>query len=89
MGYRLFRRHRQHFWAERILDRLEPTGLIIEVAEIVVHEADEPNLFTDLLDPHVLARERPAEVNLSSRVADAAAPGDGDGPIMARIVQLA
>jgi hypothetical protein len=31
------------------VDRLEATGLAVEVAQIVVHEGDEPKMVVDLL----------------------------------------
>ena len=36
MGDRLFRTHREHFRIEGILDRLQATGLVVEVAEVDV-----------------------------------------------------
>jgi hypothetical protein len=34
----------------KVGDRLEPAGLVVEVSEIVVHEAGEPEMVVDLLD---------------------------------------
>ena len=48
---------------------------MIEVAEIVIHEADEPNLLADLLDADALAGEDGAEIDLLA-IEGAAAPGD-------------
>jgi len=36
-----------------MLDRLETAGLVVEVAEIVVHQGDQPDVVVDLLDAHV------------------------------------
>jgi len=35
----------------------------VDVAEIVIHKADQPNTFFDLLDPDRLTREDRAEIN--------------------------
>ena len=61
---------------ERVLDRLKPRGLGIEVAEIVLHEADEPDAVGDLLDANLLSGEHGTDVNFAALVADAAAVGD-------------
>ncbi len=42
MGYRLYRRHRYHFYTEPVFDGLQPAGLVIEVTEIVLDEVDDP-----------------------------------------------
>jgi hypothetical protein len=39
------------------LERFEPAGLVIEVSEIVTHEADEPDSVVGLLDADILAGE--------------------------------
>jgi len=46
--------------AERVVERLQGPLLELDVAEIVVHEADEPNVVVDLLNPerHMPLRER-------------------------------
>ncbi len=61
---------------------------MVEVAEIVVHEADEPNLLADLLDADALAGEDGARIDLLPVEADAPACGHGDGPVVERIVDL-
>jgi hypothetical protein len=43
-----------------------------------MHEGDEPDFIAHLLDPHVLAGEDGAEIDLSAPEADAAAVGDGN-----------
>ena len=43
------------FALEGAFDGLQPAGFVIEVTEIVVHEADEPNVVADLLDADLLA----------------------------------
>ncbi len=48
---------------------------MIEVAEIVLHEADEPDLVLDLSNAHGLAGEHGREVYLASSDADAPAAG--------------
>ena len=68
-----------HFWSERVLDGFKPAGFVVEVAEIVVHEADQPNLLADLLDADALAGEDGAEIDLLPIEADAPACGHDDG----------
>jgi hypothetical protein len=46
---------------------------VVEVAEIVVHKADEPNAVAHLLDSDALAGEDGAEIDLLPIEADAAA----------------
>ena len=50
--------------------------LIVEVAQIVVHEGDEPNVLADLFDTHLLPRKHLAHVDLARAVADAPARRD-------------
>ena len=65
------------FGPNGILDRLEPARLIVEVAEIVVHEGDEPDPVAHLLHPDVLAGKDLTQIDLPALVADPAAVGDG------------
>jgi hypothetical protein len=52
--------------AERIFDRLESTRLIVEIPQVVVHEADQPNVFGGLLDTDLLAGKHLTEIDLAS-----------------------
>ena len=63
IGDRSYRRHRLHFWAKRVVERLQSFFLQIEVAEIVLHKADQPNTFFDFFDPQGLPCEDRAEIN--------------------------
>jgi len=49
IGYSSYRTHRLHFWAKRVFERLQSFFLQIDVAEIVLHKADQPNTFFDFL----------------------------------------
>jgi hypothetical protein len=40
IGNRTYRRHGLHFWAERVVERLQSFFLQIDVPEIVLHKAD-------------------------------------------------
>ena len=77
------------FASERVFDGLEPARLVIEVTEIILHEADEPDLVGNLFDAHLLAGKRSAQVNLLPVVTDSAVLGHDNGSIMKRIVELA
>jgi len=50
--------------------------LQVEVAEIIVHETDEPNAVADFLDTKSLAGEHGRDVDLFAVQAEAAAGGD-------------
>ena len=62
-------------------------GFVVEEAEIVVHEADEPNTFVDLCEADLLTCQHAGDVDLLAVHADAAAGGDGDGSVVERIVE--
>ena len=61
---------------------------MIEVAEIVVDEADEPDVLADLFDPHLLAGEHLTKIHLAAVETDPAAVGDHRGPVVERIVEF-
>src|ERR1700726_2097978 len=78
----------QHFWPEGVFKRFEPAGLVIEVTEIVIHEADEPDLLAHLFDAHLLPGEHGAEVDFLPIEADAPACGHRDRLVMERVIEL-
>ncbi len=61
---------------------------MVEVAEIIVHKADEPNVLADLLDANALAGEDGAEIDLLAIEADAPACGHGDGSVVEGVIQV-
>jgi hypothetical protein len=83
-----FRRHRLHFWAKRVVERLQSFFLQIDVPEIVIHEADQPNTFFDFLDTHTLPRKDGAEIDFFAVEADPSAVGDVDGLVVKRIIKF-
>src|ERR1700676_5230583 len=85
IGDRSYRRHRLHFWAKRIVERLQSFFLQIDVAEIVLHKADQPNTFFDLFDPQGLSCEDRAEINFFAVQTDASAVGDVNDAVVKRI----
>ena len=80
MGDGLFRGHGQHRRPERILDRFQSARLVIEVSQVVLHEADEPNAVLDLLDADLLASED--QIDLAAFKADPAAVRHDHAPVM-------
>ena len=52
------------FGPNGILDRLEPTRLIVEVAQIVLHEGDEPDALAHLRHADVLPGKHLAQIDL-------------------------
>src|SRR5467141_2421380 len=85
IGNRSYRRHRLHFWAKRVVERLQSFFLQIDVAEIVLHKADQPNTFFDFFDPQGLSCEDRAEINFFAVQADASAVGDVNDAVVKRI----
>jgi hypothetical protein len=61
---------------------------VIEVAEVVAHEADEPDFVIDLLDSHLLTGEDGAQVDLLPVVADPAAAGDDGAAVVEGVLEL-
>ena len=61
--------------------------IIIEVSQLVVEEAHQPDLVFDLSDAHGLASERGREVDFAPADAEATAAGDADGAIVERVVR--
>ena len=58
------------------MGELHPSGCTVEKAQVVVHEADHPDLFGDLTDDDGLAGKDLAEVDLSAIEGDAVTAGD-------------
>jgi hypothetical protein len=67
---------------------LQSSFLQIDVAEIVIHKADQPNPFFDFFQTDCLTSENRAEVNLFAVETDASAADDLDGLVVERIVQF-
>ena len=62
---------------------------MVEVAQVVVHEGDEPDFIAHLLDSQVLSGEHLTDVDLSLIEANATAMSDGNGAIVKRVLELA
>lgn len=54
-GNSSFLRHAEHFWPKGIVEGLQSFFLQIDIAEIIIHEADEPDAVVNLIDAHGLA----------------------------------
>ena len=63
------------FGPNGFVDRFEPARLVVEVAQIVVHEGDEPDALADLRHADVLSGKDVAEIDLPAVEADPAAVG--------------
>jgi hypothetical protein len=61
---------------------------VVEVAEIIVHEADEPNVLAHLFDADALTGEDDAEIDFLPIEADAPACGHGDGLVVERVIEV-
>src|SRR6516165_10359456 len=88
MGDSLFRAQRQHFRSKRILDRFQPARLVLEVAQVVLHEGDEPDPLAHLADAHVLPRKDVAQIDLPALETNPAAMRDGDGVVVEGVGEL-
>src|SRR2546430_3422160 len=88
MGYSSYRLHGQHFWTERIFEWFEHPSLQIEVAQIIIHKAHEPDVVLHFLDADGLAGEDCAEVDFLFAEADAPAVCHHDRSIVERIVDV-
>ena len=62
--------------------------LQVEVAEIVVHEACEPNALVDLLDAGSLASQHGGDADPLAMQAEASASGDENVAVVERIGQF-
>jgi hypothetical protein len=58
---------------------------VVEVAEIIIHKADQPELVAHLFDADALTGEDNAEIDLLPIEANAAACGHGGGSVMQRM----
>jgi hypothetical protein len=58
---------------ERVVEGLQGLLLEIDIAEIVVHKADQPNAIVDLLDAKGLASEDNRDVDFLAVQAEASA----------------
>ncbi|WP_158231375.1 hypothetical protein [Bradyrhizobium sp. C9] len=66
----------------------EPARLIVEVSQIIIHEADEPNPVIGLFNSDDLTSEYLAEIDFLPVEADPTAGRDGDDLVMQGIVEL-
>ena len=71
------------FGLKRILDRLEPALLVVEVPQIVIHKADQPDPVARLAHADVLARKHRIHVDLPALPTNPPAAGDGRRPVRA------
>lgn len=68
------------------MSALDPTGLVVEEAQVVVHKADQPDLLLDLADADALAGEDVAEAGKNCsrwaviRMSQWRVPGRGTKP---------
>jgi hypothetical protein len=88
IGNRTFRRHRLHFRPERVLQGLQGFFLQINVAEIVIHKADQPDSVVDFFDADGLSSKGYAEVDLLVVQAETSATGDHQRAVVERVVRL-
>jgi hypothetical protein len=70
------------------LERFQSAGFVVEVSQIVMHEADEPDAVVGLFYADGLTGEDRAEIDLAVFVADAAAGGDGYRLVVEGIVEV-
>jgi hypothetical protein len=75
-------------------DNLVPHGSVeglqrfllqIEISEIMVHEADGPNVLVDFLDAELLACQHDGDVDPLAMKAESSAGGDDDVAVVERV----
>jgi hypothetical protein len=59
--------------------------LQVDISQIIIHEADEPDAGVDFHDADGLAGERVAEIDFLVVEAEVAAAGHDDGPVVERV----
>ena len=74
--------------AERVVEGLQGLLLQVEVSEIVMHEADEPNAVVDFLDAELLAGQHGRDVDFLAMQAEPSAGRDENVAVMERVGQL-
>ena len=67
-----------------MVDRFEPARLVVEIAQIVLHEGNEPNVLADLRDADLLPGKDVTEIDLLALEADPTAPGYQDRLVVKR-----
>jgi len=60
----MHRLHGQQPRAERVVERFQHSRIEIEVAKIILHRADEPDIVVNFFDADRLAGKNRAEVDL-------------------------
>ena len=65
-----------------------PASFVVEVARVVIQQADQPDLVLDLSDADGLAGEHGGALDFAFADADAAASGPPDGVILIRVLGL-
>ena len=76
------------FWAERIFEWFEHPSFQIEVSQIILHKADQPDLVVDFLDTDGLSSKDLTEIDFFPTQADAPAPGHHDRFIVEGLVDV-
>jgi hypothetical protein len=74
-----------HFWTKRVVERLQSLFLQIDVAEIVLHKADQPNTFFDFFDPRACPAKTVLRLFFFAVQTDASAVGDVNDAVVKRI----
>jgi len=74
-----------HLWPEGVVQGLQSFFLQIDITEIVIHEADEPDAVVDFLDADGLAGQAGAYVDFFAIEAQTAAVGDDDSLVVERV----
>ncbi len=72
----------------RDFERFEHSSLQIEVSQIIIHKAHQPDIVVDFFDAHRLAGKDLAEIDFLLAQTDAPATGDHDGFIVEWIVDV-
>ena len=66
--------------AERVIEWLQRSLLQVDIAEIIIHEADEPNAVVNFLDAERLTRKNRRDIDLLTVQAEAPAASPAAAP---------
>src|ERR1700734_2501899 len=75
-------------WAERIFERFEHPSLQIEVSQIIVHKAHQPDIVLHFFDAHGLTGKDLTEINFLATQTDAATVGHDNDFVVERIINM-
>jgi hypothetical protein len=84
----MYRLHGEHFRTERVFEWFEHRSLQIEVAQIIIHKADQPDIVLHFLDADGLTGKHRAEIDFFLAETNAAAVRDDNRSVVEWVVEV-